>query len=287
MSERLKILPLLILVAMLAFSVRLAEVVSGVRDLSGAAQAAGGEEVANPPPMPPEEALKPEGAKEDAKDGAKNGAQEAAAAVNQDAKDKPPTQLAAAPETKGADAATKEGAAADTSAQTPADAGKGKGAPDIEVPDLGKWRDASDSDGDVSAVKMEMFEDMAARRKELDKREQTLVTREALLKAAEQEIDRKFQEMEALRTQIEQLLKDQSEEEKSRIQSLVKVYEGMKPQEAARIFNTLDLDILVNVVSGMSERKLSPILAAMDPERARTVTIMLAEQKTLPALPAQ
>jgi flagellar motility protein MotE (MotC chaperone) len=88
-----------------------------------------------------------------------------------------------------------------------------------------------------------------------------------------------------LRREIENLLQKQSEEEMARINSLVKIYQGMKPKDAARIFDTLDLDILVVVVSKMSERKLSPVLAAMNPERARTVTIMLAEQKQLPSLP--
>ena len=93
--------------------------------------------------------------------------------------------------------------------------------------------------------------------------------------------------MDALRSEITKLLEEQSEEEKARIVSLVKIYEGMKPKEAARIFDTLDLDILVNVTSQMSERKLSPVLAAMNPDRAKTLTIMLAEQKTLPVLPEQ
>ncbi len=237
MSERLKILPLLIFVAMLAFSVRLAEVVIGVRDISGSAQAAA---EAKPPP---EEEL----------------------------------AMSDAPEVKSDEPA--EGVTEDEGAKKPDDTKLA-----IEEKD-DKWRDASDSDGGVSNVKMEMFEDMVKRRKEMDKREQTLVTREALLRAAEQELDRKYQEMDGLRKQIEQLLEDQSEEEKKRIESLVKIYEGMKPKEAARIFDTLDLDILVSVVSSMSERKLSPVLAAMEPERARTVTIMLAEQKTLPTLP--
>tara|TARA_R100001143_G_scaffold24878_1_gene25220 strand:+ start:209 stop:925 length:717 start_codon:yes stop_codon:yes gene_type:complete len=236
MSERVKILPLLIIVAMLAFSVRLVEVVSGVRDMSGGAFAAAEEEA----PMPPQETL----------------------------------AMAETPEEE-----------APQTAPEPAAAEEPPGAAAEEAVDTSKWRDASDSDIDISSVKMEMFEDMAARRKELDRREQTLVTREALLQAAEQEIERKYQEMDALRNQIEQLLEDQSEEEKARITSLVKIYEGMKPKEAARIFDTLDLDVLVNVVSLMSERKLSPVLAAMNPERARTVTIMLAEQKTLPELP--
>jgi flagellar motility protein MotE (MotC chaperone) len=113
-----------------------------------------------------------------------------------------------------------------------------------------------------------------------------MVTREALLRAAEQEIDRKYNELAQLRGEIEKLLQKQSDEEQARIVSLVKIYEGMKPADAARIFDTLDIDVLMQVMSKMSERKLSPVMAAMNPERAKTMTIMLAEQKQLPSLPA-
>lgn len=148
-----------------------------------------------------------------------------------------------------------------------------------------EWRDAADTDIELSDVKMEMLDDLSARRKELEAFEASLRTREALLQAAEQEIDRKYQELSKLRGEIKDLLGQQAKEEDERINSLVKIYEGMKPKDAARIFDTLDLDILVTVMSRMSERKLSPILASMNPERARTVTIMLAEQKALPSLP--
>ena len=147
------------------------------------------------------------------------------------------------------------------------------------------WRDYSDDEFEYSTVTREVFEDMAARRKKLDRREKELMTREALIRAAEQELDRKYQELTTLRHEIESLLEQQSEEEVARIQSLVKIYETMKPKEAARIFDTLDLDVLVTVMSRMSERRLSPILANMNPERARTITIMLAEEKQLPVLP--
>ncbi len=154
-----------------------------------------------------------------------------------------------------------------------------------QSPEGEDWQDANDSDLTYSGIKMELFEDLSARRKELEQKEQQLATREALIKAAERELDQKYQELSALREQIEKLLVEQSEEEQASIQSLVKIYEGMKPKEAARIFDTLDLDVLVSVLSRMSERRLSPILAAMNPERARTVTILLAEQKQLPSLP--
>lgn len=242
MGERLKIIPMLIVVAMLAFSVRLVDVVTGMRDLSGAALAAA-EESSQSEPVHDIQAGQPE-ASEEVED-------EAEIAMKD---------------------AEEPGGVEDETLQFD----------DAESID---WKDASDSDVDVSAVKMEMFEDLQARRKNLEKRERMLVTREALLRAAEQELDRKYQEMAALRKEIESLLEQQSEEEKARIDSLVKVYEGMKAKDAARIFDTLDIDVLVNVISKMSERKIAPILAAMNPERARSVTILLAEQKSLPELP--
>ena len=104
----------------------------------------------------------------------------------------------------------------------------------------------------------------------------------ALLKAAEKEIDRKVEELKKLKTEIESLLGQQQKMEEARIVSLVKIYESMKPKEAAIIFNTLDMDVLLAVVGRMNERRLSPILASMDPEKARIVTIKLAEQRQLP-----
>lgn len=164
------------------------------------------------------------------------------------------------------------------------DAMKVTQAPEVDVPEM-KWRDASEQEVEYAGVRMELFEELTERRKKMDKREKEIMTREALLRAAEQELDRKYQELSNLRTDIEGLLKQQSDEENARIASLVKIYEGMKPKDAARIFDTLDLDVLLAVMGKMSERKLSPVLAAMNPERARTITIMLAEQKKLPELP--
>jgi flagellar motility protein MotE (MotC chaperone) len=150
---------------------------------------------------------------------------------------------------------------------------------------LSKWRDANEEDFGFNSVKMENLQNLEARRKELDQFEKDLKIREALIMASQQEMERKFEELSQMRTQIETLLNEQSEEELKEINRLVKIYEGMKAKEAAAIFNTLDLDILVEVLGIMSERKASPIIAKMNTERAKTVTIMLAERKTLPVLP--
>lgn len=232
-----RMLPFLIAVAMLAFSVRLADVVVGFSHLSGSAYAQ-------------DDQPSHEGNTQDSTHENAGGVTDAAEGVqSEDQGNK------------------KQLVFEDNGAEAP------------------EWKDASDSDLDVTTVKMELFEDLVERRKLLENSEKDLQVREALFKAAEQELERKYQEMQKLRDEIEGLLEKQSTEEQERITSLVKIYEGMKPKDAARIFDTLDLDVLVQVVSRMSARKLSPVLAAMNPERARTITIMLAEQKKLPTLP--
>ena len=84
--------------------------------------------------------------------------------------------------------------------------------------------------------------------------------------------------------ELKSLLGQQEKMEEDRIVSLVRIYEGMKPKEAATIFNTLEMDILLTVIGRMSERKSGPILASMDPEKARIVTTRLAMQRRLPEL---
>ncbi|MFA5592483.1 MAG: flagellar protein FlbB [Micavibrio sp.] len=152
-------------------------------------------------------------------------------------------------------------------------------------PAAGDWRGPEDLDDQYSDVRMELFADLTKRRRDLDSKEKELVMREALLKAAQAELEQKTQELLAIKEDIEGLLVRQNEEEEGRIASLVKIYEGMKAKDAARIFNTLDMDVLLQVVTRMSERKSAPIIAAMDAEKARNVTIMLAEQNKLPSLP--
>jgi len=147
-----------------------------------------------------------------------------------------------------------------------------------------EWRDSLDTDFEYSDVQMELFEDLSRRREALEKRERELAMREALLKAAEKEMDQKYEELVSIRNEIQELMKEQSEEEKERIASLVKIYEGMKAKDAARIFNTLEMDVLIEVMAQMSERKSAPIIAAMNPDRARSVTILLAQRQSLPDL---
>lgn len=240
--QRIRLLPLLVIVSFLSLTVRFSEFVSGYAG-SGAALAQHEENVA-PPSLPAE-----------------------GSASQQDGATPVPDAAAAAPVSPPAVGAPALPAAP---------------AVGTDTGEKVTWRDAGDTDTEYSPVREELYKDLAARREELDKREKDMATREALLKAGERELDQKLRELTAIRNEIQGLLKKQSEEEKTRVDSLVKIYEGMKAKDAARIFNTLDIDVLIQVMTKMSERKSAPILAEMNADRARAVTILMAQQQQVP-----
>ncbi len=137
----------------------------------------------------------------------------------------------------------------------------------------------------VNPTDPEILQHYAERRAELDRRAREIDQRQALLEAAEKRIDQKLQELEKVRADIQKLLKTGDEQQSAQVESLVKIYETMKPKEAARIFEEMDMPVLLSVIQKMKETKTAPILAAMEPVKAKEVTSALMERKILPQAP--
>tara|TARA_R110002012_G_scaffold41259_9_gene113069 strand:- start:1689 stop:2549 length:861 start_codon:yes stop_codon:yes gene_type:complete len=129
---------------------------------------------------------------------------------------------------------------------------------------------------------IELLQDLSKRRKELDAREQTVIQKEGLLTAAEDRIDKKIVELQKVRTEIEGLIKTYDEQEEEEIKGLVQIYEKMKPKDAARIFDELDMEILLKVFDRMKASKSASLLANMRPQKAKEVTSRIAERRTIP-----
>lgn len=125
----------------------------------------------------------------------------------------------------------------------------------------------------------ELLQHFAERRAEIERRTKEMEQREALLAAAEKRIDQKVAEMEKTRSDIQKLMAQGDEKQSAQLESLVKIYETMKPKEAARIFEELDMPVLLGVIQKMKEQKTAPILAAMDPVKAKEVTSALVERR--------
>jgi flagellar motility protein MotE (MotC chaperone) len=136
----------------------------------------------------------------------------------------------------------------------------------------------------TSPAEIEVLESLSKRREELDKREAALDMREKLMATTEQRLDQKLAEIQKVEASIKASMKTLSAQEETQIQSLVKVYEGMKPKDAAAILQGLDRGILIQVAARMKDMKMSAILAAMDPDKAREVTVLLAKRVEVPGL---
>jgi flagellar motility protein MotE (MotC chaperone) len=129
--------------------------------------------------------------------------------------------------------------------------------------------------------------ELRQRREELDARETAAAAKDATLAAAELRLTARLAELESLQHKLESLEQAREQRDDASWLGLVKLYESMKPRDAATIFNDLDMNVLLGVVDRMKDAKAAPVLAAMEPDKARELTTKLAALRTKRAAVAQ
>lgn len=149
--------------------------------------------------------------------------------------------------------------------------------PAVEVPSI-----AMPAPEEMTAGEIEVLKQLSSRRAALDQREQDMAQKSAILQAAEIRFDQKVKQMEALRSQLQGMLTQLDEQQQAQIANLVKIYETMKPKDAARILQTLEMPVLLGVMQQMKPARSAPILAEMDVVKSKDVTLQLSKQHELP-----
>jgi flagellar motility protein MotE (MotC chaperone) len=129
-----------------------------------------------------------------------------------------------------------------------------------------------------AATEQQLLERLAERRRQLEDRGRELDQREALLQAAEKRLEERVEELRRIEQRIEQTVQARQEEQNQQLRGLVTMYENMKPKDAARIFDRLDMEVMVSLVTRMNPRRTAEILAEMQPEAAQRLTIELARR---------
>ena len=132
----------------------------------------------------------------------------------------------------------------------------------------------------VPAAELQILQDLRRRRQALDEREHRLDQQEALVQSAGLKLQAKLDELTVLQQRLEQIEDARRKRDSGNWTGLVKMYEDMKPRDAAAIFNVLDLPVLLEVLDRMDEHKAAAVLSGMLPERARLATQMLAQKRT-------
>jgi len=163
------------------------------------------------------------------------------------------------------------------------------GKPDLAKPDPGKpvpatsagsVSSAPDAPPPVSDSERALLQDLRQRRQELDTRAVSLAAKESVLVATEQKLSERVVELQGLQHKLEGLDAAQKQKEEAGWQGLVKLYEAMKPKDAATIFNDLPMPVLLPLMDRMKDAKAALIMAAMTPDKARDVTADLAQMRT-------
>jgi len=188
-----------------------------------------------------------------------------------------PTSPALAEEKKAKESPKPEKAKAEAeaAATAPADGKtKTKAEPKDEPPSI-------DFPVEFTPAEVAVLQALADRRDGMILQEKELDARERLLSAAEGRLDKRIDELQKIRDSIEALVRQYNDQEKAELQSIVKIYETMKPKDAAAILEELEMPILLSIVEVMKERKSASILAAMEPKRAREVTTELAREREI------
>lgn len=123
---------------------------------------------------------------------------------------------------------------------------------------------------------LELISQLRDRRLVLDRRAQQLDLREKLLAGTEKRISDKIGQLEQLEMQIKGHLRLFEQREAEQLDAIVKVYETMKPKEAAPRFEALGLQTQLDIVTRMKPAKVAAIMAKMTPQSASTLTTELA-----------
>jgi flagellar motility protein MotE (MotC chaperone) len=130
----------------------------------------------------------------------------------------------------------------------------------------------------VSPSERAILERLQARRQELEARQREIDIRESLLKAAEKRIESKVEEMKGLESRAAAASEQKAEAENARFKGIVTMYESMKPKDAAKVFDRLDMAVLIEIASQIAPRKMSDIMGLMQTDAAERLTVELARR---------
>jgi len=121
-----------------------------------------------------------------------------------------------------------------------------------------------------------VFRDLAAERDRIQREKEQLLALRQAAAVQEKVLDQSRQRLEAVIAELETRQSAYAEERERSAARLAKMYEVMRPEQAAPILSTLDLEVIVDVMTRMRERPAARILAEMDAGLAARISTRLS-----------
>jgi flagellar motility protein MotE (MotC chaperone) len=145
------------------------------------------------------------------------------------------------------------------------------------VPDVKNW----------SEEELSFFKKLNERKQELDQREAELTKLDEELQKQKTELDEKIKKLESMRTQISQTLKTRVANDQEKVDKLVQFYSTMKPQQAAKVIESINEDLAVEVLDKMKKKNAAEIMNMIDAKKARRLSELLTGYERTPASEAK
>jgi flagellar motility protein MotE (MotC chaperone) len=115
----------------------------------------------------------------------------------------------------------------------------------------------------------------------LETKAKEIMKKESAFQIVESRISQQLGELERLRDEVKKLIMTYDAQEEKRLNLMVKIYENMKPEQAAQILSSLPEKQIIDILSRMKEAKSSSILASLPPALAGQITENMLQRNAM------
>lgn len=128
----------------------------------------------------------------------------------------------------------------------------------------------------------EVLQSLNRERELVDLQKQELDQRNAEIALAIERLEIEKASLTELKGSIEALMARVEAAKTDDLNRLIEFYKNMKPTDAARIMDDLDIETTIMILGEMNPRIAAPIMAKISPVRARAVSKIILERSQLP-----
>ncbi|GIT91635.1 flagellar P-ring protein FlgI [Jannaschia pagri] len=121
-----------------------------------------------------------------------------------------------------------------------------------------------------------LLRQIAARDAELDAREARVALREQDTRIATQEIRRSLEDLTQAEERLAARMYQSNEASETDVARLTEVYEGMKPKDAAVLFETMESNFAAGFLARMRPDAAAAIFSNLSPEKAYALSVVMA-----------
>lgn len=137
----------------------------------------------------------------------------------------------------------------------------------------------TEKSGSFTDEQIDHLSKLNERKKQLDEREEELARMDQELQTQKVELEKRLKELEEVRRGISSVLEDKVKVDDKKVDTLVLMYSDMKPPQAAKVFETMDEDLAVEILGRMKKKNAADIMNLLKPEKAQSLSEKFAGYK--------